>query len=68
MRQTDWRLAFTGFGLLVIAGAGFLFMRAASASATDPVTVMMVTQMLAGAAAATGLVLAVLGLVGQRAR
>jgi len=68
MRQTDWRLAFTGFALLVVAGGGFSFMSVASATATDPAEVMMVTQLLAGAAAATGLVLAIMGLVGPRAR
>lgn len=66
MRKRSWRLIVTGLILILAAGAFFLEMKGLASRSHDPVEMMKTVGQASGVAAAIGLFLLALGMVGKR--
>jgi hypothetical protein len=66
MRKTNWRLAITGFAMIVLALAFFAGMGLMAGRSNDPVAMMQTVGTVSGVVGALGLVMAVFGFIGRR--
>jgi hypothetical protein len=66
MRRRNWRVAITGFVLILLALGFYFFMLSIAATSTDPATLMRTVGMVSGVVVGVSLVMVLLGLIGKK--
>jgi hypothetical protein len=67
MRRKNLRMVITGFVLILLALAFFLYMTSIASTSNDPVALMKTVGTVAGIVSGISVVLIIIGLVGKRA-
>ena len=67
MRRKNLRMVITGFVLIVLALAFFLYMKSIASTSNDPVALMKTVGTVAGVVSGISFVLIIIGLFGKRA-
>jgi hypothetical protein len=65
MRRRNWRIVIVGAVMVGLAVAFFVGMGAMAPQSNDPVALMQTVGMVSGVAAAIGIVMAAVGLIGR---
>lgn len=66
MRRRNWRVAITGFVLLLLALGFYFFMLSIASTSNDPATLMRTVGMISGVVVGVSLVMVLLGLIGKK--
>jgi hypothetical protein len=66
MRHRNWRVAITGFVLLLLALGFYFFMLSIASTSNDPATLMRTVGMVSGVVVGVSLVMVLLGLIGKK--
>lgn len=66
MRRRNWRVAITGFVLILLALGFYFFMLSIASTSTDPATLMRTVGMVSGVVVGVSLVMILLGLIGKK--
>lgn len=66
MRRRNWRVAITGFVLILLALGFYFFMLSIASTSTDPATLMRTVGMVSGVVVGVSLVMVLLGLIGKK--
>ena len=66
MRRRNWRVAITGFVLILLALGFYFFMLSIASTSTDPAALMRTVGMVSGVVVGVSLVMILLGLIGKK--
>lgn len=66
MRRRNWRVAITGFVLILLALGFYFFMLSVASTSTDPAALMRTVGRVSGVVVGVSLVMILLGLIGKK--
>jgi hypothetical protein len=66
MRRRNWRVAITGFVLILLALGFYFFLLSIASTSTDPAALMRTVGMVSGVVVGVSLVMILLGLIGKK--